>query len=100
LQELDDADFKKILTTPEGARVIAGLLDFCRVFAVSHEHGRASPLDTAFYEGHRNVGLMLLRRIQDVEGGEQFLAQARKRRREAAEECERHMRGDDESYER
>jgi hypothetical protein len=69
----DNEDFASVLRTPEGARVIAGLMDFCGVFDVN-------PEGDLFREGMRNVGLLLYRRTLDVPGGEGAFAAARDKR--------------------
>jgi hypothetical protein len=66
-------DFESVLRTPEGARFIAWLLIFCGVYRNSHEQGKNSPLDTAFREGRRDVGLMLLKYAKETEGGDRAL---------------------------
>jgi hypothetical protein len=69
----DNEDFRSVLNTPEGARVIAGVIDFCGVF-------EANPTGNLYAEGMRNVGLMLFRRAADAPGGEaRILAAARDR---------------------
>jgi hypothetical protein len=74
------ADFETVLNEPEGARVIASLLDFCGVYESSHAIGESNPLDTAFREGRRDVGLMLLKNIKDCPGGELVLLRAQAER--------------------
>jgi hypothetical protein len=62
-------DFESVLRTPEGARFIAWLLIFCGVYTNSHEQDKNSPLDTAFREGRRDVGIMLFKLVKETEGG-------------------------------
>ena len=69
-------DFESVLRTPGGARFIAWLLIFCGVDTNSHEPGRNSPLDTAFREGRRDVGLMIRKLVKTTEGGELALMAA------------------------
>lgn len=52
------ADMAQVLATPSGRRVVWSLLGKCRLFQISHAPGDA--LQTAFHEGHRNVGNPLL----------------------------------------
>ena len=80
-EEHEKKDFSAILNTPQGARFIAGLLDFCGVYRSSHRIGEQSPLDTAFREGQRDVGLMLLRRAQEEPDGERRIQAAQEQRR-------------------
>jgi hypothetical protein len=75
----DNEDFANVLRTPEGARVIAGLVDFCGTFDVN-------PSGNLYKEGMRHVGLMLYRRVLGAPGGEAVYAAARDRRR--AERCD------------
>jgi hypothetical protein len=70
LAQQDALDFACILRQPDGARVLAGLIDFCGVFE-SNEHG------DLFREGMRNVGLMLYGRIRESPGGERAYIEAR-----------------------
>jgi hypothetical protein len=74
LKEKDD--FESVLRTPEGARFIAWLLIFCGVYTNSHEQNKNSPLDTAFREGRRDVGLFLLKCAKEAEGGDRALMTA------------------------
>jgi hypothetical protein len=69
----DNDDFRSVLNTPEGARVIAGIVDFCGIYT-------ANPSGNMYAEGMRNVGLMLYRRVTDAPGGEERLIAARRDR--------------------
>jgi hypothetical protein len=69
----DNEDFGNVFGTPEGARVIAGIIDFCGVFS-------ANPAGSLYAEGMRNVGLMLYKRATDAPGGEERLTAARRQR--------------------
>ena len=87
LAQKEREEFESVLSTPEGARFIAGLLDFCGVYMSSHSIGAESPLDTAFREGKRDVGLMLLGRIKERGGGELALLSAQSELRKRYEEA-------------
>ena len=76
LQEKDSADFNRVMELPEGARFVAGLIDFCRTF-------EANPDWKMFAEGMRNVGLMLFARVRDAPDGELRYIKARLDRQEA-----------------
>ena len=76
LKERDRADFNRVMDLTEGARFVAGLIDFCRTF-------EANPEGKMFAEGMRNVGLMLFARIRDAPAGEFQYIKARLERREA-----------------
>jgi len=58
LERRNTEDFTNVLRQPAGARLIAGLIDFCGLFADSPK------------EGARDVGLMLYRFVLSIEGGE------------------------------
>ena len=62
----DEADLRTILSTREGARFFARLLELTRVFEISYiphdAHG------TAFNEGVRNVGLAVYEGIAEAGG--------------------------------
>lgn len=53
-----------VLATPEGRRVLWGLLEEARVFQLSFVPEQAST--TAFHEGRRSLGLALLAEIQTI----------------------------------
>ncbi|MDR1019142.1 MAG: hypothetical protein LBL73_00155 [Synergistaceae bacterium] len=85
----EQEEFESVLKTPEGGRVIAALLDFCGVYRSSYRLGMEHQHDTAFREGQRDVGLMLLKRIKDCDGGEMILVAAQSQRRKRYEEAAR-----------
>jgi hypothetical protein len=70
LAERDEADFRRVLESAEGARFIAALVDFCGTFT-------ANPENRHWKEGMRNVGLMLYVRARDAPGGEARFMKAR-----------------------
>jgi hypothetical protein len=78
LERQDREDFAKISATPEGARFIAGLLDFCGVFNPNEGN-------SAYQEGMRNVGLMAYGRIRECAGAEAAYIEARDGRRKLHE---------------
>ena len=57
------SDLQKVLSTPEGKRVIWWLLSYCRVF-VSNFHGNSRD---AFEAGERSVGVKLFSAILEVD---------------------------------
>jgi hypothetical protein len=78
LERQDREDFAKMSATPEGARFIAGLLDFCGVFSSNEEN-------SAYREGMRNVGLMAYKNIRGFAGAEMAYIKARDDRRKLYE---------------
>ena len=71
LERQNLSDFSTVINTPEGARLIAGLVDYCGVFGLSYGH------DSSFKEGRRDVGLMLYSWMLSTSGGEQAYIRAR-----------------------
>lgn len=60
----DVADLKKILKLPEGRRLILKFLTETGVVSASFS---LNSMQTAFYEGKRDVGLWLLKRLDEAE---------------------------------
>lgn len=93
----EDDDIRSLLALPHGRRVIFRLIEeTARVFSGSIS---TDPYATAFNEGRRDVGITLMRRVQQAapESYIQALADALAERREAAhDEAERQKeaRGD------
>lgn len=56
LEKSDALDFEIVMKTPEGARLIARLMDQAGVFKPVYDETHAT---MAFREGQRNFGLML-----------------------------------------
>jgi hypothetical protein len=56
-------DYRAAFSTPSGRRVRADLYRFCGVMAPSHQPG--DPLETAFNEGKRRVGLRIAAMMND-----------------------------------
>jgi hypothetical protein len=76
MRRKDNDDFRTVTETPQGARVIAGIMEFCGLYS-QYPNG-----NLPFHEGMRNVGLMLLRRAADMPlGEERLLAERRERNR-------------------
>jgi hypothetical protein len=71
----DNGDFQSVIGTREGARVIAGLIDYCGLF----EPNAAGNL---YEEGRRDVGLLLYKRTLGTPGGERAYIAARDERLE------------------
>ena len=63
LLERDDNDLRSVLKTPEGRRLVWGVLADSGIFQLSYT-GEAPSTD--FNEGKRSVGLKLFRRLLDV----------------------------------
>lgn len=64
LKERSRRDFEKILNMSEGRRVIWDLLENAGVWRNSFVAG--DPNVTAFNEGKRDIGLMILQKIQNI----------------------------------
>jgi len=56
-------DIRSMLKSPEGRRVMWYMLSSCRTMAASMS---ANPYDTAYREGQRSIGLMLLDDIMEA----------------------------------
>ena len=61
----EEEDLKTILSEPIGRRFIWGMLQSAGIFRISHVHGDTH--STAFNEGARNMGLVLLGEIMRVD---------------------------------
>lgn len=73
-------DFKTVMGTPAGRRVLNDLLVFCGVFRTSFNNSGSV---TSFNEGHRNVGLKILADIEESGSDElHLLAKKEARTRE------------------
>ena len=57
------SDIKKVVDMPEGRRYIWSVLSRCGVMQASM---RASPYDTAFMEGRRDIGLQLMNDLMEA----------------------------------
>lgn len=57
----EERDFVDIMKTPHGRRFIHGLIGFCGVFKSSYTGNSA----TFYNEGQRNVGLMIMSKINE-----------------------------------
>lgn len=62
-RELELEDMRKLLSMPEGRRLIWRYLDRCGVFRTSFDGSSR----TYFMEGMRNVGLMLLTDLNEAD---------------------------------
>ena len=82
----DRADMEALLPTREGARFFARLLELCGVYRLSYEPGDTHA--TAFKEGQRNIGNIVMAGLMQLEGAAQILKRA---------EQEREVDGKDES---
>lgn len=60
--ELQADDFKSVLSTPQGRRLIWRLLDKCGVYRSTFRPNS----EAAFLEGQRAIGLYLLLDLQDL----------------------------------
>jgi hypothetical protein len=61
-REIDD--LQKVLKSPEGRRVIYKILSECGVFKASFS---LNSMSTAFNEGKRDIGIMLLKDLDEAE---------------------------------
>ena len=68
-------DLREVWGTPAGRRIMRGLLEMAGVYRVSHAMGTESPLDTAFREGMRNLGLAITSDVMEACPEFYFLAQ-------------------------
>jgi hypothetical protein len=57
-KERDQADFREVMSTEAGRRVIHRLLERAGLYRLSYDSGKTN--ETMFNEGGRNQGLMLL----------------------------------------
>jgi hypothetical protein len=85
-------DFENVFFTQEGSRFIGRLIDACGVYQSSY-FPKENAADTAFREGRRDIGLMILRWVQEIRGGEQMLLDAQAVRRERYESDLRETEG-------
>ncbi|MDR3321827.1 MAG: hypothetical protein LBS93_05200 [Synergistaceae bacterium] len=78
LERQNTADMEHILKQPEGARLIAGLIDYCGLFDESSAASREA----------RDVGLMLYRYALSIRGGEDAYIRGRNMSRNILEKKE------------
>jgi hypothetical protein len=74
----DGQDIRALLATREGARFFARLLETCGVYRLSYEPGDTHA--TAFKEGQRNVGNMILAELTQCDNFGAALKAAMKER--------------------
>lgn len=61
--EIEREDLRAVMSTPAGRRECWRLLTMCGVYRTSFVSGAEQPLQMAFNEGQRNVGLWMTDRL-------------------------------------
>ena len=74
----DMEDIGALLPTREGARFFARLLELCGVYRLSYEPGDTHA--TAFKEGQRNIGNIVLAALMEIEDAAQILKRGERER--------------------
>jgi hypothetical protein len=86
LREQDIADLRALLLKKEGARFFTRLLSLCGVFRISYVPGDTHT--TAFNEGQRNIGNILLTDLAGIENYNVYLEQGTRERQLGIEDEE------------
>jgi hypothetical protein len=78
LAKQDEQDIRALLSTREGARFFARLLELCGVYRLSYVPGDTHA--TAFNEGKRNVGNAVMADLAGIDGYTSRLKEGMKER--------------------